>query len=110
MESDYELVRVAAMKSSPEAHVLRVTLNHAGIPARVTSEQSANTLGVGALIPAEVYVRRIDEEQAKAIVAEFLSQPVEPVAAWTCSCGEEIDEGFGSCWSCGRDLEQRGGE
>ena len=103
MESDYELVKVASLTTAPEAHVLRMTLNHAGIPAQVTGEQSSNMLGGGTLIPAEVYVRRIDEQDALAIVKDFLQKQPQVLEAWTCGCGERVEEGFGSCWSCGQD-------
>ncbi|MEM7453282.1 MAG: DUF2007 domain-containing protein [Planctomycetota bacterium] len=103
MDSDYELIRIASLTTATEAHILRMTLNHAGIPAQVTGEQSSNTLGGGALIPAEVHVRKIDETNARVIVDEYLKKPQKILEPWTCSCGEDIDEGFGSCWSCGRD-------
>ncbi len=105
MDSDFVLVRIAVCGSDAEAHLVRGLLNDAGVPAYVSSEQSALT-GLSAVLPTEVLVRQIDVEAATPIVDAYQnSEQPEKMPAWDCKCGEKIDEGFAACWSCGRNFE-----
>ena len=41
-----------------------------------------------------------DVKHAKRMVDEILAEDEDPIPAWTCECGESVDEGFFVCWSC----------
>ena len=51
---------------------------------------------------ASVWVRKEDEERALEAVAAFHG-PVQVHPKWVCTCGEESEPNFGSCWNCGAD-------
>jgi len=58
-------------------------------------------LGIGELPAIQLIIARSNLEKTKALLAEFQVAQDETCPAWTCGCGEEVDEGFFACWSCG---------
>lgn len=108
MEEDKNLVRLAAFEYEYKAILVRNALNERGIPAWVTGGDGVNTFGAGltaaGLVGVDVNVRQIDYETAKAVLDKLETDAdVVSVPAWICKCGEEVDEGFAVCWSCGSD-------
>ena len=53
----------------------------------------------------EVFVFESEFADAKLFLAEIPEAAKINYPAWTCRCGEEIDEGFGVCWQCGTTYE-----
>lgn len=110
-EEDRNLVRLAAFEYEYEAMLLRTRLNENGIKAWVTGGDGVNTFGAGltaaGLVGVDVNVRQIDHELAKKVLSDFKSgdDVIAPITPWTCSCGEQVDEGFAVCWSCGNEFE-----
>lgn len=105
-ESQDRLVVLATFDNGPEAHCLRIELEHHGIPAKVSNENSAQTIGASlfgriASIWVEVVVLEKDLEKALEVKNGFSSANQESeIAEWECSCGETVDAGFAQCWSC----------
>ena len=112
MDQDKDLIRLASFEFEYEALLLRNELNDLGIPAWVTGGDGVNIFGAGltaaGLVGVDVNVRRIDLKAAEEIEKTFRdrAQKEEKVPNWTCACGEEIEEGFAVCWSCGAEFGQ----
>ena len=104
---DKNLVRLAAFEFEHEAVMLKNALNDHGIPAWVSGGDGVNTFGAGltaaGLVGVDVNIRQIDLEAAKVIMQELEALEDEDIPAWTCQCGEQVDEGFAICWSCGNE-------
>lgn len=48
----------------------------------------------------EVWLLHDEQEaQARALLGELRALPQR---RWLCSCGEQVEGGFESCWQCGR--------
>ena len=62
----------------------------------------------------EVFVPTAHLEKARHLMDRLLAEAEDPIPAWTCECGEEVDAGFFVCWSCqaeyGGDLSGSGDE
>jgi len=99
----HRVKEVYATRNPAEAHLVRGLLENAGIAAVV--ENDTLSTGVGAiveeLVPSVCILDESQYDQAKAVVAEWLT--AEPEAPpWECpKCGEAIDGRFTSCWECG---------
>lgn len=78
------------------------TLQEAGIAASV---QRQFLSGIAGEMPPDQCLPEIwllhDEQEA---AARALLQELQhlPQRRWRCACGEEVEGGFESCWSCGR--------
>lgn len=109
-QEDKNLVRLATFEYEYEAMLLKNALNDNGVPAWVTGGDGVNTFGAGltaaGLVGVDIRIRQIDVENAQAIM-QGLEDAADShtVPAWTCSCGEDVDEGFAVCWSCGSDFK-----
>ena len=51
----------------------------------------------------ELFVYEEDLEKSKALVINAFEDDGDQIPSWTCKCGEDVDEGFAVCWSCGAD-------
>ncbi len=71
------------------------------IVAQMNDDGGAFDLGIGELPAVEVIVASSNYEKAKTLLAGLEAEQGETCPAWTCQCGEEVDEGFFACWSCG---------
>ncbi len=109
-EDDRNLVRLAAFEHEHEAVMLRNRLNDQGIPAWVSGGDGVNIFGAGltaaGLVGVDVNIPQIDLETAQAVLAELKKEEEIITPSWVCQCGEEVDEGFAVCWSCGAEFEQ----
>ena len=78
------------------------TLQEAGIAASV---QRQFLSGIAGELPPDQCLPEIwllhDEQEgaARALLQELMHLPQR---RWRCACGEEVEGGFESCWSCGR--------
>ena len=100
MDEDRDLVTIRTFETELDAHMIRNVLNDQGIPAIVAGSTSFDGMLDSAI---QLNVRRIDYEKAEAFLKELESEEPETVAEWQCACGETVDEGFVTCWSCGQD-------
>jgi len=103
---DDDLVRLAVFQQPLDAHSLRILLDANGIKASVTGEESNATfgavgLGDAGLVGVQVLVKRSDFDEATIIMNEIPAASDAIIPNWKCACGEDVDEGFGVCWSCG---------
>lgn len=98
-----ELVLLDSFSSEIQALHAQALLEAEGIKASLVEPEGGGFgLGLDMADEFEMIVNQNDLEAAKKIIAEMeAAEEGEPVPAWTCSCGEDVDEGFGVCWSCG---------
>ena len=109
---ELNLVKVFECEAEHEARLLESALQEAGINAIITGLE-ASALGVALDGPdvIQIMVDRPHAEAALALTEEFTVEEDEPVPAWTCQCGEEVDAGFFICWSCQAEYgDQQAGE
>ncbi len=97
--SYYDFARVGYYKS---------ILEEAGIQCFVRNQNADFGVMGAALTDAIPSLCVLDPDKAaiaKQIIAahEFPQDEVVNIPAWKCSCGEEVPEGYDSCWSCGKD-------
>lgn len=105
---DTSVVEVYSAGSALEAYALKNALETAGVDARVVGDvlqAAAGDLPLGQPITPRIWVRKDDEQQARAIIEgwrEQRSRPGDEATPWHCSaCGEEVSGGFEVCWQCG---------
>ena len=108
--SDQDLLRVAGFSSVPEAQIAQAMLSENGINASIDRGESALGFDLNDMDEVELIVLRKDFDTAKQLIAQMEEvygdeEEQEAVPAWTCACGEEVDEGFFVCWSCGADYQ-----
>jgi hypothetical protein len=100
------MVRLLVVESDVEANFFKGALEDSGIKALVKGiDGSAFGAAIDGPDEIEVYVYSDDVEESKAIIMELLDEDGDEIPAWTCKCGEDVDEGFGVCWSCGADYD-----
>lgn len=104
MEGDRDLIPVAKFDSEPDAKILQISLIDRGIKATISGDTTAFGGIVGGVTGVTVYVRRIEAEEARAVMAEMKSE--KPLPQWDCPCGETVDEGYAICWSCGSEYPE----
>ncbi|MFK7768527.1 MAG: DUF2007 domain-containing protein [Mariniblastus sp.] len=98
-ESD--LVRVAVLETEVEANFVKGFLEDHKIVVMVSGiETSALGAALDGDAEIEIFVGKSDVEKAESLLEELVNEESEPIPAWTCSCGEDVDEGFFVCWSC----------
>jgi hypothetical protein len=98
---DDDLVAVGEFSNDIEAQQAINLLAENGIVAQMNDDGGAFDLGIGELPAVEVIVASSNYEKAKTLLADLEAEQGETCPAWTCQCGEEVDEGFFACWSCG---------
>ena len=105
---DDNLVSVAEFRNDIEAQQAIDLLKEHKIVAQMNDDGGTFDLGIGELPAIEIIVAQSNLEKAKELLAELLDSNSETCPAWTCGCGEDVDEGFFACWSCG--AEYKAGE
>ncbi len=98
-----DLLRVALYDTRSEAQFVLAALLENGIDAKLSVDEHS-ALGMDLDVHAdevELIVKRAEFDKAKEIIEDLETGEVEKVPAWTCQCGEDVDEGFDTCWSCG---------
>ena len=103
-----EIVQLAVVDTEVDANYVKNALGEQGIQVMMSgSESSAFGVSLDGADDVELFVKADDLEKAKAMLEELMSDDdAELVPAWTCKCGEDVDEGFGICWSCGAEYEK----
>lgn len=101
--SDEDLKRLCVCESEVQAQYVREILKENDFNVMIRGLDGGGDVFGGAVdIPEiEIYVDASDFEDAKALLQSLAEEEGEPVPAWVCKCGEEVDEGFEICWSCG---------
>ncbi len=97
-----DIVSVGIFLSESQANHAKAALKESGITAQLAdSDEGTFGFSIDASDQINLIVNREDYENAKKILAELEEmEEGEPAPAWTCSCGEQVDEGFAVCWSC----------
>ena len=98
-KKDDDLVLLEVFKHQLDAHSARILLEANGIPCAVDGDTP-----IEGIESPRAYVHRKNLELARRVLAEVPAAAEILIPAWTCQCGEEVDEGFGVCWSCGHEL------
>jgi hypothetical protein len=103
------LKRVYIAKDPADAHLLKGLLEGATIEVEVRGEFLYGVRGEVPITedtcPSVWVVEDSDYDQAMELVSTFRegASPIpEEAGAWYCSCGEENENQFTECWSCGR--------
>ncbi len=102
---DEDLVAVGEFDNEIAAQAAISLLSENNIVAQMDDEGGAFDLGIGELGAIRLIVVRSNLERAKALLADLQVAQAETCPAWTCRCGEEVDEGFFACWSCGDEYQ-----
>ena len=98
---EIQLAKVCETEAKEQALLFKAVLEQEGMSVMIEGLESS-ALG-DALDGADVitlFVPVVDAERAKRMVDEILADDGDPIPAWTCECGENVDEGFFVCWSC----------
>ena len=102
--NENELICIANFNSETEATLALGMLAEQNIAANLSGlEPSALGLDLGGDLLIELFVLESEREAAQQILAslENTDGDEESIPEWTCQCGEQVDEGFVVCWSCG---------
>jgi len=100
---DDDLVAVGEFDNEITAQAAISLLADNDVVAQMDDQGGAFDLGIGELSAIRLIVTRSNFEKAQTLLAELQVAQEETCPAWTCSCGEEVDEGFFACWSCGNE-------
>lgn len=100
---DDDLVTAGNFANDIQAQQAINLLAEHGIVAQMNDDGGAFDLGIGELAGIEVIVVQSNFERAKSLLDQLELTQSETCPAWTCMCGEEVDEGFFACWSCGQE-------
>lgn len=98
---DDDLVTAGQFANDIEAQQAINLLAEHGIVAQMNEDGGAFDLGVGELAGIEIIVVQSNLKKAQELLVELEQTQSQTCPAWTCDCGEEVDEGFFACWSCG---------
>jgi hypothetical protein len=104
--SFFEQVRVASVRSSGEAVLLRAAFEQEGIPVEIRGAHLADELPLPG-VEVTLWVEPRDEHRARALLRRFelaAQAGVTPCAR----CGEENPANFEICWNCQGHLERVG--
>ena len=98
---EIQLGKVCETEAKEQALLFKAVLEQEGIDVMVKGlESSALGEALDGADVVELFSPVTDVERAKRIVDEILAEDEAPIPAWTCECGENVDEGFFVCWSC----------
>ncbi len=98
--TDVKAGEVGRYGSVLEAEIDQGRLESAGIPARVRRDDCGGMYPQLVMHkPVRLEVDVADAERALEILGEAADAP--PTPAWTCSCGETVEQGYDACWKCG---------
>ena len=100
------MTRLAVLETDVEANFFKGILEDNDIHCLVSGVE-ASALGVALDGPdlIELFVYQSDLDQAKELIMAVMEEEGDEIPGWTCQCGEEVDEGFGVCWSCGAEYK-----
>ncbi|MBD1576725.1 DUF2007 domain-containing protein [Vibrio sp. S11_S32] len=98
-------MKIYSASNPIEAHIVCGLLQSQGIEAKVYAEDLFSLKGE---IPfsneTDPYIwllHQQDESQARTIISDYETQPVEYAPDWQCdTCGEMVEAQFSLCWNC----------
>lgn len=100
------MARLMVTETDVDAGFYKAALEGSGITVFVNGmEGSAFGAALDGPSEIEIIVYQSDLEASQAIIAELDEESEDEIPAWNCSCGAEVDEGFGVCWSCGGEYD-----
>ena len=110
MEEELDLVRLLVCETEIEAQVAKGFLEEQKIKVMVRGLDAGGSVFGGAVDDPEIelFVSPDDYENARTLIEELEAEQDEPVPAWVCKCGEDVDEGFAVCWNCEADYQPSG--
>ena len=92
---EIQLAKVCETEAKEQALLFKAVLEQEGMDVMIKGlESSALGEAIDGADVIELFVKVTDVEQAKRVVDEILAEDGEPIPAWTCECGESVDEGF----------------
>jgi hypothetical protein len=103
-----KLVEIARFDDLFRAETVRIGLEELGIPVFIESSETNRAMhyigtalgGVKVLVPEE------KKAEALAAIVSFTESASSTTPEWICGeCGEQVDAGFETCWSCGAGRE-----
>ena len=98
---EIQLEKVCETESKEQALLFKAVLEQEGMKVTLKGmESSALGDAIDGADVVELFVIVTDGERAKRMIDEILAEDGDPIPAWTCECGESVDEGFFVCWSC----------
>lgn len=107
---DIQLEKLCETEFKEQATLLKAVLEQEGIKTMLEGmEASALGDALDGSDAVDVLVPAVHIEKARKILDELLAAGEETIPAWTCDCGEEVDEGFFVCWSCQAEYKPAGG-
>ena len=103
-----EYVRLAAFESESKAILVQAVLQDNDIDVTMSGNEP-DMLGLALDGPdtIEIFVRKKDLKQSQALMEQVSAEGDEgdEIPPWSCECGEDVDEGFFVCWSCGAEYK-----
>jgi hypothetical protein len=98
---DIQLEKLCETESKDQATLLKAVLEQEGIRTLLEG-MGGSALGdaIDGADVVDVLVPAAHLEKARKILDEILAAGEDTIPAWSCECGEEVDEGFFVCWSC----------
>jgi hypothetical protein len=98
--------RLMVTETEVDASFYKAALEGSGISVFISGmEGSVFGAALDGPDEIEIIVYQKDLEASQAIIAELDEEPENEIPTWDCSCGAEVDEGFGVCWSCGGEYD-----
>ena len=92
---EIQLAKVCETEAKEQAMLFKAVLEQEGMEVMVTGlEASALGEAIDGADVIELFVKVTDVKHAKRMVDEILAEDEDPIPAWTCECGESVDEGF----------------
>lgn len=102
-----EFVRVAIFSSETESLTAKTVLEENQIETKISGQEpSALGISLDGDDEIELFVRQTDFARAKELIESIEEEDAEPLPAWKCACGADVDEGFFVCWSCGAEFKE----
>lgn len=103
MSEEEDLKRIFVCESETQARDAKQFLESHGFKAMVQGLDGGGSVFGGAVDDPEIeiFIKASEFEEAKSLIESMSGDQGDPVPAWVCKCGEDVDEGFEICWSCG---------
>lgn len=108
MNDDSNFVKLVVYDSESQAILAKAVLEENDIHVNVSGlEPNALGIALDGEDAIELFVLEADLERARGLVADLeIQEEGDPIPAWTCKCGEDVDEGFFVCWNCGTEYQK----
>jgi hypothetical protein len=109
--NELNLQRLCECQTEHEARIVESELAEIGIQAVITgTDVSALGEALDGPDAIQVFVKAEQLDAASELLEQLDADDEDPVPAWTCQCGEDVDEGFFVCWSCQATFDDQAAE